>query len=56
MYLSYKQIARDRREKDAELSFTFTLEAEKIHAELLTEARKAVQSGEDYQLEFGKYL
>ena len=37
---------------DAVRSFHYAVEAEKIHADLFTEAKKAVDAGKDYELEY----
>jgi len=50
MYPTYKHIAEFQGEKAAEISFTWALEAEKIHASLYEKAKQAVDRGEDVDL------
>lgn len=52
MYPSYYLVSEDQQEKDASRSFHYALEAEKIHSVLFNEARKAVESEKDYELEY----
>lgn len=52
MYPSYHLVAEDQDEKDAARSFHYALEAEKIHSKLFSEAREAVEAGNDYELEY----
>jgi len=47
MYPAYKVVAQFQGEKGAETSFSWALEAEKIHAILYQEAKKAVDQGKD---------
>lgn len=50
MYPAYKKVAEFQGEKAAEISFTWALEAEKIHASLYQKAKQAVDRGEDVEL------
>jgi rubrerythrin len=50
MYPAYKAVAAAQGEKSAEISFTWALEAEKIHVALYQKAKKAVDSGKDVDL------
>ena len=50
MYPAYIAIAESQGEKQAALSFRWALEAEKIHAQLYREAKKAVDQGRDYEI------
>lgn len=52
MYPSYHLVAEDQDEKDAARSFHYALEAEKIHSKLFSEAREAIEAGNDYELEY----
>lgn len=52
MYPSYKAVAQNQDEYDAIKTFNYALQAEKIHAELYSEAREAVQAGNDFDLEY----
>ncbi|MCD6196369.1 MAG: hypothetical protein J7J82_06260 [Staphylothermus sp.] len=51
MYPAYIEIAKPQREQAAVRSFNWALEAEKIHAKLLNEAKKYVDQGKDWSLE-----
>jgi len=50
MYPAYKTVAVAQGEKSAETSFTWALEAEKIHVGLYQKAKQAVDRGEDVDL------
>jgi len=50
MYPAYKTVAELQGERGAEVSFTWTLGAEKIHASLYQKAKQAVDGGEDVDL------
>jgi len=50
MYPAYKAVAEAQGEKGAEISFTWALEAEKIHVSLYRKAKQAVNRGEDVDL------
>lgn len=50
MYPAYKAVAEFQGEKGPEISFTWALEAEKIHAGLYQKAKQAVDGGEDVDL------
>ncbi|MEZ0345611.1 MAG: rubrerythrin family protein [Infirmifilum sp.] len=51
MYPVYLEAARFQGEKNAERSFHFALEAEKIHAKLFREAQSVVEQGKDMQIQ-----
>ena len=51
MYPVYLNAARFQEEKGAERAFHYALEAEKIHATLFQAALKAVESGNDMELD-----
>lgn len=50
MYPTYIEIAKFQDEKQAEKSFRWAYEAEKIHAKLYKEAKEYVDKGEDWPL------
>jgi len=50
MYPAYINLARLQGEKGAEISFTWAYEAEKIHAQLYSEAKQSVAQGRDRTL------
>ncbi|MCK4594303.1 rubrerythrin family protein [bacterium] len=50
MYPAYDAVAKLQKEKDAEKSIHFALEAEKIHAAMYAEAKKAADSGKDFEI------
>ena len=50
MYPAYRAVAELQGEKGAETSFTWALEAEKVHASLFQKAKEAVDGGEDVDL------
>jgi len=50
MYPAYKTVAEAQGEKGAQTSFTWALEAEKIHASLYQRAKQAVDKGRDAEL------
>jgi rubrerythrin len=50
MYPAYKAVAQLQGERAAEISFTWALEAEKIHAGLYQKAKQAVDQGKDVEL------
>lgn len=50
MYPAYKTVAQMQGERSAEISFTWALEAEKIHASLYQKAKQAVDKGKDVAL------
>lgn len=52
MYPTYHLVASDQGEDDALQSFYYALEAEKIHSKLYSEAKEAVEAGNDYELEY----
>lgn len=51
MYPAYLEVAKAQGEKGAEQSFTWALEAEKIHAELYKKAKEAAEKGNDVDFE-----
>ncbi|RLF66686.1 MAG: Rubrerythrin-2, partial [Thermoplasmata archaeon] len=51
MYPVYIEIAKLQGEKDAERSFKWAFEAEKIHKKLYEEAKRVVDQGNDYEIE-----
>ena len=50
MYPAYKAVAQLQGERAAETSFTWALEAEKIHASLYRKAKQVVDQGKDVDL------
>jgi len=50
MYPAYKTVAVAQGERSAEISFTWALEAEKIHVSLYQKAKQAVDRGKDVDL------
>jgi rubrerythrin len=50
MYPAYQAVAKAQHEKGAEISFTWALEAEKMHAEFYKKAKQAVDAGKDIDL------
>lgn len=50
MYPAYAEVAEMQEEKSAARSFKWALEAEKIHQELYTKAKEAVDGGNDIDL------
>jgi len=50
MYPTYKTVAQFQGERGAETSFTWALEAEKIHAVLYQKAKQAADQGKDVEL------
>ena len=50
MYAAYLEVAELQGEKGAKRSMNYALEAEKIHAELYADARKAAEAGEDLNI------
>ena len=50
MYPAYDAVAKLQDEKGAIRSIHYTIEAEKIHAAMFTEAGQAVKSGQDADL------
>jgi len=50
MYPAYLETARFQGEKEAERSFFYAHEAEKIHAELYKKAREAAKAGKDLEV------
>ncbi|MBS4534135.1 rubrerythrin family protein [Clostridium sp. D2Q-14] len=51
MYPAYLEVAKMQGEKSAIQSMHYAIEAEKIHEKLYLEAKKAVDKGEDYNVE-----
>ncbi|HDM75287.1 MAG TPA: rubrerythrin family protein [Deltaproteobacteria bacterium] len=50
MYPAYDAIAKLQQEKGARTSIHYALEAEKIHAAMYSQARQAVESGNDIEI------
>ena len=50
MYPSFLEVAGNQRENDARQSFYYALSAEKVHAKMYREAKKAAESGSDLDL------
>ena len=51
MYPAYIAVAEMQEEKEAVKAMKYATEAEKVHAELFTKAKEAVDSGEDLEAE-----
>ncbi len=51
MYPVYIEIAKAQGESDAERSFKWAYEAEKIHAKLYEEAKKSVEAKKDWEID-----
>jgi len=51
MYPTYIEMAKFQKDKEAEISFRYALEAEKIHAKLFSEAKKYVDEGKDMPID-----
>ncbi len=51
MYPAYIEVAKMQRHNEAVKSFTWALEAEKIHAEFYKRAKQAVDQGKDLELD-----
>lgn len=51
MYPAYLEVAKMQGEKSAIRSMHYAIEAEKVHEKLYLEAKKAVDNGEDYDIE-----
>ncbi|MBI2303292.1 MAG: rubrerythrin family protein [Chloroflexi bacterium] len=47
MYPAYSDVARTQGERGAQLSFHYALSAEKIHAQVYTQAQEAIRGGGD---------
>jgi rubrerythrin len=47
MYAAYLAVAEEQEEKGAQRSMTYAIEAEKIHADMYADAKKAAEAGED---------
>ncbi|OQX52212.1 MAG: rubrerythrin [Candidatus Aminicenantes bacterium 4484_214] len=50
MYPTYIKIAQEQSEKQAEVSTTWALAAEKVHAELYRQAKEALSQGRDLEI------
>ena len=50
MYPSFEAVAKEQKEENAEKSFRWALEAEKVHSELYSKAKEAVEAGKDYEV------
>ena len=53
MYPAYIAVAEMQEEKTALQAYKYAVEAEKVHAEVYTEAKEAVDSGKDIELTNG---
>lgn len=51
MYPAYIKVAEMQEEKSAVRAMKYAIEAEKVHAELFTEAKEAVDAGKDLEVE-----
>lgn len=51
MYAAYLAVAELQGEKGAKRSMTYAIEAEKIHAEMYGDAKKAAKAGEDIHID-----
>jgi rubrerythrin len=51
MYPAYLAVAEEQGEKGAKRSMTYAIEAEKIHADMYGNAKKAAQAGEDWNID-----
>ncbi len=51
MYPAYIAVAKDQKESGGMRSFHYAIEAERIHSALFTEAKQAVDAGEDMDIE-----
>ncbi len=50
MYAAYLSVAEAQGEKGAQRSMTYAIEAEKIHADMYADAKKAAEAGEDIKI------
>ena len=50
MYSAYLDVAELQAEKGAKRSMTYAIEAEKIHAEMYGDAKKAAEAGQDIEI------
>ncbi len=50
MYAAYLEVAELQGAKGAKRSMTYAIEAEKIHADMYGEAKKAAEAGEDWDI------
>jgi rubrerythrin len=50
MYAAYLAVAELQGEKGAKRSMTYAIEAEKIHADMYSDAKKAAEAGEDMEM------
>jgi len=51
MYPAYLAVAEEQAEKGAKRSMTYAIEAEKIHADMYGDAKKAAEAGEDWNID-----
>ncbi len=51
MYPAFSQVAKNQKESEAIKSFHYALEAEKAHAELFSLAKKALDSGRNFEVD-----
>ncbi|MFP4056367.1 MAG: rubrerythrin family protein [Candidatus Brocadiia bacterium] len=50
MYPAYQQVAQAQAEREAVKSFHYALSAEQVHAQMYTQAKEAVDAGQDIEL------
>jgi rubrerythrin len=50
MYAAYLAVAEEQGEKGAKRSMTYAIEAEKIHTDMYSNAKKTAEAGEDLQI------
>jgi rubrerythrin len=50
MYAAYLAVAEEQGEKGAKRSMTYAIEAEKIHAEMYSDAKEKAEAGEDMDI------
>ncbi len=51
MYPAYLAVAEEQGEKGAKRSMTYAMEAEKLHADMYSNAKRAAEAGEDWNIE-----
>jgi rubrerythrin len=51
MYAAYLAVAERQGERGAKRSMTYAIEAEKIHAEMFADAKRAAEAGEDIDID-----
>ncbi len=52
MYPSFSLVAKDQQENEAVRAFHYAVEAEKTHADLFKDARKSVERGSDFEMDY----